>query len=215
MNSQLLQDQKEEAVTVVTETKKTKVYTTLFSQAAFEDTFTIYSKAKHYDELSPVPGDQHDALRRDLEALKLEVEVRPWLYLAMQMKNEGKKLLLLTDRLSLNTYKRSTYPGHSGLWDLVLCEHDMRHDQTQGVNKDYGEIKDHDGPLDVWLRNRVSHAQMRMFIKIAHAYPDVWADLSSRDGEEVKVSYRECKLTLHLPATNTYELSVAQINTSK
>lgn len=193
-----------------------RVYTTLNENTAFTDTFTIFSKAEHYDNPSLLPSGEHEQLRKAIEALHLDVEVRPWLYQAMKLRQEGKKIAFLTDRLSLNTYKRSDYGKHPGLWNIVLCEHDMRHDRTPNVSEDYGEGKDHDGVLDMWLRSRVTQCQMRMFIKIAHAFPEVWADLSHRDGEEIRITYAAGKLTLELLSTNTtYELSVGQIRLTK
>ncbi len=193
-----------------------RVYTTLNEDTAFTDTFIIFSKAEYIDQPSSLPSNEHEELRKAIEALHLDVEVRPWLYQAMKLKQEGKKIAFLTDRLSLNTYKRSEYKKHPGLWDIVLCEHDMRHNQTPDVTEDYGEGKDHDGSLDIWLRSRVTQCQMRMFIKVAHAFPEVWADLSHRDGEEIHITYEAGKLTLELLSTKTtYELPVGQIRLTK
>lgn len=194
--------------------KATKVFTTIDENTPpFSETFTIFSKRKHYEEQSKFSEGEQTILRRALENLNMGVdEIPQWLYKAMKLKLEGKKVLFLNDRLSLRTYKRATHINREGLWDMVMCEHDMRHDDTKDVREDYGEKVPHDGSLDLWLRNRVYHSQMKMIIKVAHAYPEIWKDLEARDGQEIVVSYENDTLRLYLPETDTtYELAVGRI----
>jgi|GEM_PF-5642509 len=189
------------------------IFTTLREDLQpFRERFAIYSKTTHYDQICTIDPDEQIVLKKDIEKLGMDADIRSWLYKAMQLKKLGKKILFLTDRMSLMTYKRSVYQNHPGLWDMVLCEHDMRHDRTKDVTEDYGEKTSHDGSLDVWFRNRVHQAQIRMFIKVAHGYPEVWNDLIIRDGQEVEVYYNHNTLHVHILETHTtYTLAVGRI----
>lgn len=115
-----------------------------------------------------------------------KADLPDWVMSALRLRKAGKSVILGIRRFSERTLKIAP------IFDAVLVSYDMRHSSTPGVKQDYGEHKDHYGPLDLWLRHRAkTNLQTPVFIQLQQQEKNWREVIRQHDGNILILQYAD------------------------
>lgn len=171
--------------------------TTLPSDETFAIQGFIYSKEVNKRKVDDNPGGRITGTEKEelvafaKSAYGVEkTDLPDWVLPALRQRQQGRPLVLSVKRFSEKTLKIAP------IFNAIIVSFDIRHSSTPDVREDHGEVKDHYGPLDVWLRNRVSKLPRPVFVQLQQKQPEWRTIMENYDHKLTSITYNAGNLTI-------------------